>query len=337
VFRQLPPIERSSPAGLTRRRFALLAGAGLVAGVAPARAASAIAFGITSNTAFSLPHYIAEAKKFYEAEALAVDTTAVGAASGVLQQLAGGSLNMAQAATDQTLRAILRGAPIRIVAGASATAPFRVLAARSVRGWNDLKGRTVSVGGLTDVTLYFLRLMARRNGLADADYDLLYGGGTPSRFAQLSSGAVAAAVLTNPHDFMALEQGFVDLGSVSQYLPHWAQNNLLVDTRWAPAHRAAVVAFLRAHIRATRYLYDCANRDEVIGILTRYTRTTARVAAATYDLYVREEVVAPEAALSADGIKANLDALVVMGERAAIPPLGAFIDASYLAQASPSP
>ena len=38
-------------------------------------------------------------------------------------------------------------------------------------------------GGLTDVTLYFLRVMARRNALADQDYDLLYGGGTPNRFA----------------------------------------------------------------------------------------------------------------------------------------------------------
>ena len=318
------------------RRLALLSLAALIICANPthARAANAVAFGITSNTAFSLPHYIAEEKKYYADEDLAVDTTVVGAASGVLQQLAGGSLNIAQAATDQTLRAILRGAPIRIIAGASANAPFRVLAARNVHGWSDLRHKTVSVGGLTDVTLYFLRLMARKNGLADGDYDLLYGGGTPSRFAQLASGAVAAAVLTNPHDFIALDQGFVDLGSVRDYLPHWAQNNLLVDTRWAPQHRDAVIAFLRAHIRATRYLYDPAHRDEVIAILTRYTRTTHDVAAATYDLYVREKVVAPEAALSPEGIKATLDALVAMGERAAIPPPGDFIDARYLAQAT---
>jgi ABC-type nitrate/sulfonate/bicarbonate transport system substrate-binding protein len=213
------------------RIVALLAAALAVAAV-PARA-SEIVFGITSSTALSLPHYIAEEKKYYAAEDLVVTTYVVGAAAGVLQQLAGGSLNMAQAATDQTLRAILRGAPIRIVAGASSNAPFRVVAARNLKGWGDLTGRMVSVGGPTDVTLYFLRVMARRNGLADGAYDLLYGGGSPSRLAQLLSGAVAAAVLTNPQDFTALERGYVDLGSVPQYLPHWAQNNLLVDTRWA--------------------------------------------------------------------------------------------------------
>lgn len=324
----------------TPLRLALVIGVALAAGAAPARpayAAEPITFGITSNTAFSLPHYIAEEKRYFGAEGLAVDTVVVGAAAGVLQQLAGGSLNIAQAATDQTLRAILRGAPIRIVAGAAANAPFRLLAARNVHGWSDLKGKTVSVGGLTDVTLYFLRVMARTNGLSDRDYDLLYGGGSPSRLAQLSSGAVAAAVLTNPHDFLALDQGFVELGSVPQYLPHWAQNNLLVDTRWAPQHRAAVIAFLRVHIRATRYLYDPAHRDEVIDILMRHTRTTAPVAAATYDLYLRDKVVAPEAELSAAAIKANLDALVAMGELKSAPPIETFIDASYLAQVAAAP
>src|SRR5262249_2779508 len=206
-----------------------------------AHAATKITFGITSATAFSIPHYIAEEKKYYEAEGLSMDTIVAGSAASVLQQLAAGSLNIAQAATDQTLRAILRGAPIRIIAGAASNAPFRVVAAKGTKGWGDLKGKSISVGGLTDVTLYFLRVMARKNGLADHDYDLLYAGGTPSRFAQLLSGAVGAAMLTNPQDFSALEQGFVDLGSVPQYLPNWAQNNVIIDTRWAQRHREAVV------------------------------------------------------------------------------------------------
>jgi ABC-type nitrate/sulfonate/bicarbonate transport system substrate-binding protein len=318
---------------LLRPLLALVAILLLIQGV-PARAAAAITLGITSATAFSIPHYIAEEKKYYEAEGLSVDTIVAGSAASVLQQLAAGSLNIAQAATDQTLRAILRGAPIRIIAGAASNAPFRVMAAKGTKGWSDLKGRTVSVGGLTDVTLYFLRVMARKNGLSDQDYDLLYGGGTPNRFAQLLSGAVAAAILTNPQDFVALNQGFVDLGSVPEYLPHWAQNNILVDTRWAPQHRAEILAFLRVHIRATRFFYDPANRDEVIGILAKYTKTTREIAASTYDLYVRQQVIAPEAALFADGLKANLDAFVAMGELAEPPPLAGFIDTGYLAEAS---
>ena len=321
-------------ARLFPRLFLALAALAATAQAPGARAASAITFGITSATAFSIPHYIAEEKKYYEAEGLSVDTIVAGSAASVLQQLAAGSLNIAQAATDQTLRAILRGAPIRIVAGAASNAPFRVVAAKTIKSWSDLKGKTISVGGLTDVTLYFLRVMARKNNLADQDYDLLFAGGTPARFAQLLSGAVAAAMLTNPVDFTALEQGYVDLGSVPQYLPNWAQNNIMVDTRWAAQNRPAVLAFLRAHIKATKYIYDPAHRDEVIAILAKHTKSAPPIATATYDLYIKQGVIAREAALFEGGIKANFDALVALGDLAAAPPLDRFIDPSFLAEAS---
>jgi len=44
--------------------------------------------------------------------------------------------------------------------------------------------------------------------------------------------------------------------------------------------------------------------------------------------------VAPESSLFADGIKANLEALVAMGEMTAAPSTDLFIDASFLSQAS---
>jgi NitT/TauT family transport system substrate-binding protein len=319
-----------------RRRAIIACTLSILASAAscPAQAPVEIAFGITSNTAFGLVHYVAMEKRYYEAENLKIDSIVAGAAVGVVQQLAAGSLNIAQAATDQSLRAILRGAPIRIIAGAASNAPFRVVAAKTIKDWSDLKGKTISVGGLTDVTLYFLRVMARRNGLADSDYDLLYGGGTPNRFAQLASGAVAAAILTNPVDFSALEQNYIDLGSVMQYLPNWAQNNIITDTRWAQRHRIAVVAFLRARIKATNYVYEPANRDDVIATLVKYTSTTQQVAAATYDLYINQQVIAHRAALSEDGINANFDALVALGDLSTRPTLADFIDGSFLAEAS---
>jgi NitT/TauT family transport system substrate-binding protein len=320
---------------MARLLATLAALAAIMVATVPARAADKILFGITSSTAFSLPHYIAEEKKLYAEENLDVEAYVIGSAAAVLQQLAAGALNIAQAATDQTLRAILRGVPIRIVAGAASNAPFRMVAAKNIKSWGELKGKTISVGGLTDVTLYFLRVMARKNGLADNDYDLLYGGGTPNRFTQLASGAVTAAILTNPQDFLALQQGFVDLGSVPQYLPFWAQNNIMVDTRWAPQNAAAIKAFLKVYIRATRYFYDPANRAEVVAILAKHTKVTPDIAALTYDLFIKDKVIAPDAALFPEGIRANLDALISMGDLTAMPPIDGFLDLSYLAAVNP--
>ena len=65
------------------RRRAIIASALLILAGAwwhPARAATEIAFGITSQTAFSLAHYVAIEKKLYEAENLKVDTFVAGSA-----------------------------------------------------------------------------------------------------------------------------------------------------------------------------------------------------------------------------------------------------------------
>jgi len=48
---------------------------------------------------------------------------------------------------------------------------------------------------------------------------------------------------------------------------------------------------------------------------------------------MRQQVIARDG-IADDGIKANFDALVAMGEIAEAPPLTGFIDASFLAQAS---
>jgi ABC-type nitrate/sulfonate/bicarbonate transport system substrate-binding protein len=311
----------------------------IAAGVAalapqPAAAAEKIEFGITSYTANSIAHFIAESKKFYEAEGLSVETVVAGNAANVIQQLASGSVQVAQSATNQTLRAIMKGAPIVIVSGALSAAPFRVVAAKNVKTWADLKGKKLSVGGPTDQTLYFLRIMARKNGLGDKDYDLVYAGGTPDRFAHLLANIAAAAVMTNPLDFTALKQGYVDLGEVPDYLPNWAQNNVQINRDWGKEHRAAAVSVLRATIKASDFFYDPAHRDEVIAILAKYTKSDRAAAAETYDFYTKIKAVAVKAALFEEGIKANLDAFVEMGEMKTTSPVSSFIDPSYLAEAS---
>jgi NitT/TauT family transport system substrate-binding protein len=315
-----------SPEGLTATLAFIIA----LTAVAPARAAEKILFGMTSRTGFSAAHYVAEEKKLYAAENLDVETYAVGSAAGVLQQVAAGSLNIAQAATDQILRAMLQGVPLRIVGGAVAMPPFRLVASKGIKSWSELKGKTITVGGKSDVTLFFLRVMARKNGLADGDYDLIYGGGTPNRFAQLASGAVSAAILTNPQDFIALQQGYADLGSVSQYVPAWAQNNLIVDSRWSAKNAVSIAAFLRAWVRATRYYYDPANRAEVIEILAKYTKVAPDAATSTYDLFIKDSVISPDAELNHQGLDANLEALVTLGEIQAIPKIDGYIDLSFL-------
>jgi NitT/TauT family transport system substrate-binding protein len=298
-----------------------------------ARAAE-VQFGTTGKSdSTSIVSYIAMEKKLFEANGIQLNWFAAGSAAKAVQQTLAGSLDISIAATDQTVRAVAQGAPISIVSGAVTAAPFRVLGNKDVKGWADLKGKTVSVGGPSDQTLFFFHVMARKNGLKDNDYDLVYAGTTPARFAQLMSGAVGAAVLTNPNDLVALDAGYTDLGAAPDYVPVWAQNNVFVNRDWARTHGDTVVAFLRAFITATKFFYDTANREEVLAIFMKYNNSDRPTAERIYAFYQEKGIIARDAALSEAGLQAVVDSLVENKELLTPLPVASLIDAHFLAEA----
>lgn len=320
-------------ASLSRRLGRIAFGAALALGAIQARAAE-IQFGTTGKSdATSIVSYIGMEKKMFEANGLKLNWIAAGSAARAVQQTIAGSLDISIAATDQTVRAIAQGGSITIVAGAVGAAPFRVLGQKGVNSWSDLKGKLISVGGPSDQTLFFFRIMARKNGLQDKNYDLVFGGTTPARFTQLVSGAVGAAVLTNPNDLMALDAGYKDLGAAPDYVPVWAQNNVFVHRDWAKKNRESVVAFLKTFLSATDYFYDKANHGDVLAILMKYTNTDHSAAERIYDFYQANRIIMPGAELSEPGISAVVDSLVSLNELAKPIPVSELIDTSYLADA----
>ena len=298
----------------------------------PARAESGVLqFGTTGRSdSTSIATFIAIEKKLFEAENLKVNWIPAGSAARAVQQTVAGSLDLSIAATDATVRAIAEGGALKIVAGTVGAAPFRVVGDKSVGKWADLRGKTISVGGPSDQTLFFLRIIARQNGLADKDYDVVYAGTTPARFAQLMSGAIGAAVLTNPNDILALNNGYRDLGSAPDYVPVWSQNNAFVNAAYARDHRTEIEAFLRAYRKAVAFFRDPAQRDETLDIMKRYSGADAATAERIYRDYVEKRIIVPDAAISTAGIQAVVDSLVASGELKTAPKVAEFIDASYV-------
>ena len=315
-------------------RMGAAAAAALLIGAGANLAAEPLQFGTTGRSdSTSIATYIALERKFFEAEKLDVVWTPAGSAARAVQQTVAGSLDISIAATDATIRAIAGGAGLRIIAGTVHAAPFRTVGAKDVATWDSLKGKLVSVGGPTDQTLFFFRIMARKNGLAEKDYDLIYAGTTPARFSQLMSGQVGAAVLTNPNDLMALAEGFNDLGVAPDYVPVWAQNNAFINVNWAKTHRAEAVTFLRVLRRSVDYFYDGKNRDEVVDIMAKYAGGDRATAEKIYSFYIDKQIIAAKAAISPDGIQAVIDSLVASGELKTPLKAGDVIDGGFLEEA----
>ena len=87
-----------------------------------------------------------------------------------------------------------------------------------------------------------------------------------------------------------------------------AGNVAAAKRSWATTHVEEVVGFIRAYVSAIDWLYDAANRDEAVRILTRHLpRMPSALAQRSYDLLLdREEGFFRRGKIDLDGLETVL-------------------------------
>ena len=90
--------------------------------------------------------YIAQAEGFFAKANLEPDIIYVPTPSGLMQQLAAGSLDTVEIGVVEPIHAIARGAPVAILRIMGAVPPYEMVA--NVKTVKELKGKTIVIGGL---------------------------------------------------------------------------------------------------------------------------------------------------------------------------------------------
>jgi len=236
-----------------------------------------------SGNSTDWPMMIAKEKGFFKE--VGVDVQSIGAQStaAALQQVAAGSGDMASGGITDPLYAIDKGAKIGILRIMMQVPPYTLWAKPAIKSFADLRKKTIIVGGAKDITRIYLERMLNPNGLKKDDYDLVFAGTTPARYAALSSGGVDAAILLPPFSFKAEGEGYSLIGRLSDYVKDLPFTGFAVNLNWALAHKPTVAAFLKAYRRGVEWFYDDANRAEAIQILIAQSRTAPADAEKTYD------------------------------------------------------
>ena len=105
----------------------------------------------------------------------------VTAGGGGAQQLAAGSLNICHSGYPDFARAALQGAPLKIIINDIVASPYAVFAKPAIKQIADLKGKLISIGGINDITLIYIKPFLASAGLKTSDVDFIYrqGGGRP--------------------------------------------------------------------------------------------------------------------------------------------------------------
>lgn len=292
----------------------LLAGASIVAAAAAkAETVTVGMVGAVSSTHW--PIYIGLTKGYFAAEDLKLDLVYIQSSAALVQQLTGGSLDLAlSTGLADPIRAIDKGSPIAIVRIEMQAPPYALLAKPEIKRWAQLKGKTISIGGPKDITRIYLERMAIPNGLKAGDYDTVFAGATSARFSALQSGAVDAAILLPPFNFYAESAGFTNLGQTIDYAKELPFTGTVVARAWASAHETTLDKVLSVNSKSVAWFSDPANRAEAIKIMVEASKLKEGDVAKSYDFLHNNQFFETTGKVSRTKMSALLDALKSLGD-----------------------
>jgi ABC-type nitrate/sulfonate/bicarbonate transport system substrate-binding protein len=276
-------------------------------------------------------------KGFFAAEGLNVEIILSETSVRGTTILVGGSADLSNNSPDSTIIAVEKGADLAVVAEEIARPVYSLIAQSNIKSVPELRGQKVAVSDLkSGATLILLRTL-RHGGLRESEVDIVPVGGTPARYAALKANAVAAGAMLQPDDFRAMDEGFSRIAVSTQAVPAYTFSTVNVRRQWARERADDLVRFIRAYRRAADWVYDPANKPEMIRVLAERTKQEERFARLTYELVVEQErSVSDQARIRPEGLQAVIELLAESGELSApLPPPEKYIDSSYWERAQP--
>ena len=253
-------------------------------------AADEIKLGLLSTGGDHWPIWVAMDQGFLKEQKLDVHEFQTDSVAKAVQALSADSTDLLfPSNTEGVVVAMSKGAAIKIVAGNFTKALYDLITGPKYKKLEDLKGGTMEVINLTSGSTVLLEKILAAHGLKyPGDYSLLTVGGTPSRYAAVKKGAVAAAMVTIPTTYEAKEDGLNVLANISQYLPDYQFTVIAGNEKWMASHRDQTVRFLMAMIKSMRFLNDPKNKEASIQAMIKHFKVERKYAELAYKDVVQD-------------------------------------------------
>lgn len=237
-----------------RQTLLACAGALALAGAAPSVAAAKELTHITVSVAQAtdingMPWKVAQSKGFFEREGIVLDKVLPAEGGGAtLHNVIAGNLPFGQVATSSLVNAHIKGAPIKIIAGASQV-PFEigwaVLKDSPIKNVKDLEGKTWGFTNAGSVTEAMSFLVPKHAGLDMEKTKRVATGGVGAGIALLQSGDVDITFIP---PLMEKEQGD-KLRTVvrgNEFVPYYQLTMIVSSRNYAEKNPEVARGLLRA-------------------------------------------------------------------------------------------
>jgi ABC-type nitrate/sulfonate/bicarbonate transport system substrate-binding protein len=284
---------------------------------------------VSSRVLGFAPLWVADKKGFFEREGLDVEVTTTRGTAPSMQALMAESVHAALASNDGVIGLDEQGADLAIIAAGSKTTHM-IVGGKNVKSYEDLRGAVIGSSTLTSGTAFLLRRVLKEKGLEyPKDYSLVNVGGSGPALIAVSTGNVAAGIISVPLNFKAQEMGLNVIGKVSDVFPNYLLSSFSVRRGWAEQHRPQVVSLLVALLRARKWLgEDRASGADFLAHELQMKPATARKG---LDYYIDNHAWGKDLQVDLDGLKSVIEVYAEqVNLKGPLPGPEKYLESSYL-------
>ena len=222
-----------------------------------------------------------------------------------------------------------------IFLGGSQGVDQKLVVAPGINDWSGLKGKIFAVDAPTTGYAIVGVYIMKKHGLEwNRDYTFRSFGNTTARADAMSRGDAAGAMMSM-HDDEIQKRGFKVLARAEDYVKHYARGLGAARREWANKNEALVVRFTRAMIRATDWLQDPNNKEEVVQVLSSESKNNPTRAESMYRQSVSPTMgLTRRSRIDMDGIRTVLELREIAGlMKAPVPEPEKYIDERFYQKA----
>src|SRR5581483_2538293 len=242
-------------------------------------------FGVTFRNARLAPLWVAQEEEFFKKQGLDIKTINISGGTQGAQMMVSGGVDVSFDDPISCITATAAGAPVvDIFAGTP-----------GVKSLADLRGKRVGSSGLGLSASRLALLVGLRKLGVDPDREqitVVAAGQEPERIAGLSSGAIAATVVSPEYRTRLDALGIPLLADLRTLNISWETASVSTTAKTMQGKRETIERVLRALLQANAYILNPAHRARVTALVSnQLALKSAQDAAAVYDDLVKYYVL----------------------------------------------
>lgn len=189
----------------------------------------------------------------------------------LMQALIAGDIQLASTGGITSVRAIVAGADLIIIAGYMNKLTYTFFTSKDITRAEQLKGKAVAISGFGTTSHAVTVLALKKLGLVPVkDVAIVQIGDQTARFAALQANGIQGAIITPPLTLLARNRGLNPLIDLTQAGIPWLQEVIIANNSMLRTRQDVVRNFMKGFIDGLKLWHT--NKDKTTELLAKFMR-----------------------------------------------------------------